>query len=142
MRAGRHIYAAITGFLLLYYPFGNGVFHLFVPSLLTYLAMHQIQEYSATLSWVISFAYLIAWCARRHACIAALRCKRQGIRGIRNHMQLEACMHLLACKRVHLRMCAVKGRGVGVGGLSKTVHACCTQPCGERKRCKVAGGEC
>ena len=65
MRAGRHVYATLTGFLLLYYPFGNGVFHLFVPSLLTYLAMHQIQEYSATLSWVISFAYLIAWCACR-----------------------------------------------------------------------------
>ena len=35
--------------------------HLFVPSLLTYGAMHQMPEHSATLSWVFSFAYLIAW---------------------------------------------------------------------------------
>lgn len=59
--AGRHLFAIITGFALLYYPFGNGVFHLLVPSLLTYLVMLQVRENSATLSWVINFAYLIAW---------------------------------------------------------------------------------
>ena len=58
---GRHLYAAITGFLLLWYPFRYGTLHLFVPSLLTYGAMHQMPEHSATLSWVFSFAYLIAW---------------------------------------------------------------------------------
>ncbi|BDA41335.1 Lysophospholipid acyltransferase 2 [Coccomyxa sp. Obi] len=57
---GRHIYAIITGFALLYYPFGNGVLHLLVPSILTYLVMLQVRENSATLSWVINFAYLIA----------------------------------------------------------------------------------
>ena len=61
--AGRHIYATVTGFALLYYPFGNGVFHLFVPTILTYLVMLQFQDYSATLSWLVNFTYLIGWCA-------------------------------------------------------------------------------
>ncbi|CAL5220084.1 g2035 [Coccomyxa viridis] len=56
---GRHIYATVTGFALLYYPFGNGVFHLFVPTILTYLVMLQFQDYSATLSWLVNFSYLI-----------------------------------------------------------------------------------
>ena len=60
---GRHIYATVTGFALLYYPFGNGVFHLFVPTILTYLVMLQFQDSSATLSWLVNFTYLIGWCA-------------------------------------------------------------------------------
>ncbi|CAK0783622.1 hypothetical protein CVIRNUC_006821 [Coccomyxa viridis] len=56
---GKHIYATVTGFALLYYPFGNGVFHLFVPTILTYLVMLQFQDYSATLSWIVNFTYLI-----------------------------------------------------------------------------------
>lgn len=59
--AGRHLFAIITGFALLFYPFGYGVFHLLVPTILTYLVMLQIREYSATLSWIINFTYLIAW---------------------------------------------------------------------------------
>ena len=59
--AGKHIYAIVTGFALLYYPFGNGVFHLFVPTILTYLVMLQFQDYSATLSWIVNFTYLIGW---------------------------------------------------------------------------------
>jgi lysophospholipid acyltransferase len=59
--AGRHIFAIVTGFALLFYPFGYGVLHLLVPSALTYLVMLQIREYSATLSWIINFTYLIAW---------------------------------------------------------------------------------
>lgn len=51
----------MTGFALLYYPFGNGVFHLFVPTILTYLVMLQLQDYSATLSWLVNFTYLIGW---------------------------------------------------------------------------------
>jgi len=59
--AGRHIYATVTGFALLYYPFGNGVFHLFVPTVLTYFVMLQFQDTSATLSWLVNFTYLIGW---------------------------------------------------------------------------------
>ena len=59
----------MTGFALLYYPFGNGVFHLFVPTILTYLVMLQFQDSSATLSWLVNFTYLIGWwvllCAER-----------------------------------------------------------------------------
>ena len=58
---GRHIYATVTGFGLLYYPFGNGVFHLFVPTVLTYFVMLQFQDTSATLSWLVNFTYLIGW---------------------------------------------------------------------------------
>ncbi|EIE25092.1 membrane bound O-acyl transferase family protein [Coccomyxa subellipsoidea C-169] len=57
---GKHTFAIVTGFALLYYPFGIGVLHLLVPTFLTYLVMLQVRENSATLSWVINFAYLIA----------------------------------------------------------------------------------
>lgn len=55
------MFAIITGFALLFYPFGYGVLHLLVPTILTYLVMLQIREYSATLSWVVNFTYLVAW---------------------------------------------------------------------------------
>lgn len=56
---GRHWFAAITGFILIYYPFGNGCFHALVPSILTYLAMVNFREHCGTLTWLITFPYLI-----------------------------------------------------------------------------------
>eukprot|EP00884_Botryococcus_braunii_P000668 jgi/Botrbrau1/10601/Bobra.0358s0020.1 len=56
---GRHIFAIVTGFALTYYPFGNGIFNLFVPILATYVIMLQIPEYAGTLSWLVNFTYLV-----------------------------------------------------------------------------------
>ena len=58
---GRHFFSLVTGILLLYYPFGNGVVHLLLPSILTYLIMLRIREYAATLAWLVNFGYLISW---------------------------------------------------------------------------------
>jgi hypothetical protein len=46
--------------LLIYYPFGNGCFHAFVPSLLTYIAMARFRRHCGTLTWLVAFPYLIA----------------------------------------------------------------------------------
>lgn len=62
--AGRHLYAALTGFLLIYYSFGNSTFHLLIPSAVTYLAMLRLRQHAATLSWLVTFSYLLFWCAR------------------------------------------------------------------------------
>jgi lysophospholipid acyltransferase len=59
--AARHVYALVTGFLLIYYPFGNGCFHALVPSLLTYVAMVRIRQHCGTLSWLVTFTYLLIW---------------------------------------------------------------------------------
>ena len=59
--AARHLYSAISGFLLIYYPFGNGCFHAFVPAFLSYLAMLRLRQHAAVLSWLITFGYLLYW---------------------------------------------------------------------------------
>ena len=61
MSAGRHVYSLITGFLLIYYPFGNGVFHAFVPAMITYFAMLAFRRQCGKLAWLIDFTYLIGW---------------------------------------------------------------------------------
>lgn len=59
----RHWFALITGFLLIYYPFGSGVMHAFVSSTLVYLAMAAVPSHCGTLAWLIAFPYLILKCA-------------------------------------------------------------------------------
>lgn len=63
LAAGRHWYAILTGLLLIYYPFGNGVFHAFVPALLTYAFMLLARKQCGRLAWLVDFTYLIAWSA-------------------------------------------------------------------------------
>ena len=58
--AGRHLFSSATGFLLVYYPFGNGCIHAFVPSLLAYLFMRRFRQHCGTLVWLTAFPYLIA----------------------------------------------------------------------------------
>ena len=55
----RHLYAAITGITLVYYPFGFGCNHSLAPSLLTYLAILLIPSKCGYLSWLLCFPYLI-----------------------------------------------------------------------------------
>lgn len=59
--AGRHLYAIVTGFALIYYPFGLGCFHALVPSTLTYLVLRYLRPQAVRLAWLINFTYLIGW---------------------------------------------------------------------------------
>lgn len=56
---GRHVYAIVTGFLLIYYPFGAGCFHALVTSTVVYLCMILFPTQCGTLAWFFSFPYLI-----------------------------------------------------------------------------------
>lgn len=56
---GRHIFSLISGFLLIYYPFGNSCLHAVFPSLLVYAGMRCYRRQCGTLAWLIAFPYLI-----------------------------------------------------------------------------------
>ena len=56
----RHVYAMITGFLLVYYPFGNGCAHALITASVTYFFMLRFRKHCSTLTWVVVFPYLIA----------------------------------------------------------------------------------
>lgn len=58
-RRGRHPFSIVTGFLLIYYPFGNGCIHAFIPSTLVYVCMLRFRTHCGTLAWLIAFPYLI-----------------------------------------------------------------------------------
>ena len=53
----------MTGFALVYVPFGNGVSLATLPCLLTYLVMWRMRDQAATFAWLIDFTFLIGWCA-------------------------------------------------------------------------------
>jgi hypothetical protein len=55
----RHIYSLVTGFLLVYYPFGSGVLQALLPIVLTYMAMLLVPRSAGKLGWVICFPYLV-----------------------------------------------------------------------------------
>ena len=57
--AVRHMYALITGFLLVYYPFGSGVLQAAFPCMLTYLAMLLAPRSAGRIAWAVNFPYLI-----------------------------------------------------------------------------------
>ncbi|KAG1668525.1 hypothetical protein FOA52_012119 [Chlamydomonas sp. UWO 241] len=57
--AMRHLYSAIIGFALVYYPFGFGVIHAAAPSVLVYLAVALVPSACGTLAWAICFPYLL-----------------------------------------------------------------------------------
>ena len=61
LAAGRHLYAIVTGILLIYYPFGNGIFNAFVPTLITYGFMLVARKECGRLAWLVDFSYLIGW---------------------------------------------------------------------------------
>lgn len=63
--AGRHVFSLVSGFLLIYYPFGNGTFHAIIPSLAVYVCMRRFRRSSGTLAWLIAFPYLILACVGR-----------------------------------------------------------------------------
>ena len=55
----RHAYAIVTGFCLLYYPFGAGILHLGVSSTVVYACMWLAPRNCGSLAWVFSMGYLI-----------------------------------------------------------------------------------
>ena len=61
--AGRHLYSAVTGVLLVYYPFGNSTAELLIPAAVTYVAMLRLRQHATTLAWLITFGFLLYWCA-------------------------------------------------------------------------------
>jgi hypothetical protein len=58
--AVRNLYCLATGGLLIYYPFGSGVIHVFPPAFLTFCTLHIVPRKAGTLAWLICFPYLIA----------------------------------------------------------------------------------
>lgn len=73
--AARHIYSALSGFLLIYYPFGSGVFNALVPAFFSYLAMLRFREHAGTLTWLTSFGYLLWWCGTGY--LSPLACRNR-----------------------------------------------------------------
>jgi len=57
--AGAHLFAVVTGLLLIYYPFGNGVLHVVPPILITFTALHLVPRYCGTVVWLLCFPHLI-----------------------------------------------------------------------------------
>lgn len=58
LRAARNFFSAVTGFLMVYYPFGSHVVHGVITSLVTYLLMWLIPRKCGTLTWLLIFPYL------------------------------------------------------------------------------------
>ncbi|KAA6421295.1 MAG: membrane bound O-acyl transferase family [Trebouxia sp. A1-2] len=92
---GRHIYAVVTGFCLIYYPFGNGCFHALVPSTLTYAIMRYMRPQAASLAWLINFCYLIAC----HVSSASGTAWKEG------HMDFTGAQMVLTLKMISAAVC-------------------------------------
>mmetsp|Transcript_35537 Transcript_35537/g.78847 ORF Transcript_35537/g.78847 Transcript_35537/m.78847 type:complete len:511 (-) Transcript_35537:481-2013(-) len=58
-KTARHLYALVTGVLLVYYPFGDSIIQAFPPAILTYLAILVAPRRCGSLAWFINFPYLI-----------------------------------------------------------------------------------
>lgn len=97
--AGRHWYAVITGFLLIYYPFGNGCFNAFVTALLSYGCMLRFRQHCGTLVWLIAFPYLIA----NHILQASGMAWKEG------HLDFTGAQMILTLKLVSVAMCYQDG---------------------------------
>lgn len=57
--AVRHLYASVTGLLLIYYPFGAGIMQAFPPVIVTWLVMALAPRHSGMLAWALNFPYLM-----------------------------------------------------------------------------------
>ncbi|KAG2485077.1 hypothetical protein HYH03_016174 [Edaphochlamys debaryana] len=55
----RHLYAIITGVLIIYYPFGSGIIHVAPMAVAAYVALLLVPRYAGVLSWCTVFPYLI-----------------------------------------------------------------------------------
>mmetsp|Transcript_19134 Transcript_19134/g.57764 ORF Transcript_19134/g.57764 Transcript_19134/m.57764 type:complete len:484 (-) Transcript_19134:1770-3221(-) len=95
----RHIYAAVSGFALIYYPFGAGVLNAFVPTALAYLTMWRVRQHCGTLTWIIAFGYLL-WC---HIASASGQAWKEG------KMDFTGAQMVLTLKLISLAVCYQDG---------------------------------
>ena len=59
LAAARQVFSIVTGFLLIYYPFGDGCLHAFATSMLVYACMRFNRRRCGTLAWLVTFPYLV-----------------------------------------------------------------------------------
>lgn len=62
---GAHLFAVVTGLLLIYFPFGSGVLHVVLPILITFAALHLVPRRCGTVVWCLCFPHLIYMYADR-----------------------------------------------------------------------------
>lgn len=55
----RHLYALVTGVLIVYYPFGSGIIHALPMAICAYLALLVAPRRAGTIAWCTVFPYLI-----------------------------------------------------------------------------------
>ncbi|KAL3156423.1 hypothetical protein ABBQ38_000734 [Trebouxia sp. C0009 RCD-2024] len=96
---GRHLYAIVTGFCLIFYPFGYGCFHALVPSTLTYVMMGCLRPQAASLAWIINFTYLIGC----HVASASGTAWKEG------HMDFTGAQMVLTLKMISAAVCYQDG---------------------------------
>lgn len=59
--AGRHLYAFAGGAILTYLCFGNEVVYLYIPVVMAYLSMVLYRKKAGTITFFLTFAFLIYW---------------------------------------------------------------------------------
>ncbi|KAK9836737.1 hypothetical protein WJX74_007100 [Apatococcus lobatus] len=96
---GRHLYAAVTGFALIYYPFGNGCVHSLGPILITYLAMLVARPYCGMIAWLVDFSYLV-YC---HVASSSGTAWKEG------HMDFTGAQMVLTLKVISAAVCYADG---------------------------------
>lgn len=95
----RHVYSAVSGFLLICYPFGLGCLNVFVPTGLSYLMMWRLRQHCGTLTWIIAFGYLL-WC---HITSASGQAWKEGT------MDFTGAQMVLTLKLISLAVCYQDG---------------------------------
>lgn len=90
----------MTGVGLLYYPFGNGVFHAIAPSLLTYLFIRRFPDQAGTLTWLTVFPMLVY----NHVCGASGMAWRQGA------IDFTGAQMVLTLRLISAAVCVTDGR--------------------------------
>lgn len=58
LRAARHLYALLSGLLLVYFPFGMGITQVALPLVVTYAAMALAPRHCGAIAW-LNMAFLI-----------------------------------------------------------------------------------
>lgn len=95
----RHLFAIVSGFLLIYYPFGNGVAHILIASTLVYVGMRVCPTQAGRLSWLIAFPYLIGC----HVAQASGIAWKSGV------MDFTGCQMVVTLKIVAAAVCLQDG---------------------------------
>lgn len=109
------MYSLITGFLLIYFPFGNGSFHAIITSLVVFVLMKMSPKYCGSLTWGFAFPYLIV----NHVYQASGMAWKEG------QLDFTGAQMMLTLKLISVAICYQDGRRHN----SKSLH-----PYGASKR--------